>query len=163
MATSPALDNPDNKSARLDALRGNPAPGIPASAALADPPLPGRGVLIVDDDSFMRSFVSLASQQLGYEVFAACNGAEALEMLEKNPGRIGLVLTDVNMPVMDGLELVRALNSQSPVLPLAVMSGNFSPKVLAALEAEGVTRLMAKPFGLDQLKVLFLQMLDPAG
>ena len=163
MATLPALDNPDNESARLDALRGSPAAGIPPATASADPLRPGRGVLIVDDEPFMRSFVSLASQQLGYEVFTASHGAEALEMLKKNPGRIGLVLTDVNMPVMNGLELVRALKSQPLAPPVVVMSGNFAPKILAALKAEGVTRLMDKPFTIDQLRTVFLQVLDPAG
>ena len=162
MAPSPALDNSTPENARPAVLRGNPASAILPLPALADPRRPVRGVLIVDDDDALRSMVGLASQELGYDVFKATNGVEALEILGKHRGRIGLVLTDVNMPVMDGLELVRILNRQPLSPPVAVMSGSFEPKICSALQAEGITKLLGKPFTLAELYAVLLQLLDLA-
>lgn len=160
MAPSPALGNSNLENARLAALRGNPASAILPATGAEDLLRPVRGVLIVDDDDAMRSLVGLASQELGYDVFKATNGVEALEILGKHRGRIGLVLTDVNMPVMDGLELVRSLNSQPLSPPVAVMSGSFEPQICSALKAEGITKLLGKPFTLAELHTVLLQMLD---
>ena len=96
-------------------------------------------------------------------VLEATNGIEALKHLEANPGRISLILTDINMPVMDGLELVKALKKLSVSRPaIAVMSGRFDPQVLAHLHAEGITALMSKPFSTEDLKLTLLRALAAA-
>ena len=114
-------------------------------------------VLIVDDDDAVRSFVCVACRRLGYQVWESPNGIEALSVLDKNPDKISLVLTDVNMPLMDGLELVKALKKLPAIPAIAVMSGRFDPYILSALRAEGITALLSKPFSTEELKQTLLR------
>ncbi len=118
-------------------------------------------LLIVDDDDAVRSFVCVASRRLGYQVIEASNGVEALKQLDENPDKIGLVLTDVNMPLMDGVELVKALKKRPIATPIAVMSGRFDSYIRSALQAEGVTALLSKPFSTEALKTALLQAMKP--
>jgi len=68
------------------------------------------------------------------------------------------VLTDVNMPVMDGVELVRALKKLPLPPAIAVMSGRFDPNLRATLQAEGITVLLGKPFSTDELGLTLSQV-----
>ena len=122
-----------------------------------------RHLLVVDDDDAVRAFICLATRKLGYDVLEAANGVEALSQLAKHPGRIGLVLTDLNMPVMDGLELIRALKKQAAPPAIAVMSGRFESYVRSILHDEGVTTLLGKPFSRDELRLALQQAQVPAG
>jgi two-component system cell cycle sensor histidine kinase/response regulator CckA len=114
-------------------------------------------LLIVDDDDAVRSFVCVATRRLGYRVMEAANGVEAIKLLEQNPGKISLILTDVNMPLMDGVELVKALKKHPAHPAIAVMSGRFDPYIRNALHAEGVTALLSKPFSTEALKLTLLK------
>ena len=124
-----------------------------AGTALPD----GEILLVVDDDNAVRSFVCLASRRLGYQVLEASNGIEALKEVEENQGKICLVLTDINMPVMNGLELVRALQKRANAPAIAVMSGRLDPVMLSALQAEGITALLGKPFSSESLRLTLLK------
>ncbi|MEO6994184.1 MAG: response regulator [Lacunisphaera sp.] len=117
-------------------------------------------LLIVDDDDAVRSFVCVATRRLGYHVIEATNGVDALQKLEQNPGKIGLVLTDINMPMMDGVELVKALKVHPEKPPIAVMSGRFDPYIRNALQSEGVTALLSKPFSTGALKQTLLKAIQ---
>jgi CheY-like chemotaxis protein len=114
-------------------------------------------LLVVDDDNAVRSFVCVATRRLGYHVMEAVNGVDALKQIDQNPGKISLVLTDVNMPMMDGVELVKALKKHPERPPVAVMSGRFDPYIRNALQAEGVTALLSKPFSTEALKLTLLK------
>ncbi|MBL9213839.1 MAG: response regulator [Opitutaceae bacterium] len=117
---------------------------------------PGR-VLVVDDDELVRSFVGEAARSLGYEVFTAGNGEEALAALDRRPEGIDIVLTDVNMPVMDGIVLARKLKLRPAAPAIAVMSARFEPYMRAALRDEGISLLISKPFSLEELDLLLQQ------
>ena len=67
----------------------------------------GKEVLIVDDSATVRKFVSVSLSMQGFSVVAACDGMDALEKISK--GKFNLVITDLNMPTMDGLEFIKAL------------------------------------------------------
>jgi len=121
---------------------------------------PSRGigsVLIVDDDPDVLAFSKIAVQRIGFEVLTATNGKEALEVTTRHAGKIDVVLTDVNMPVMDGLELVRALKRLPMTTGIVVMSGRFEGYMRAAFHAEEVTKLLGKPFSVDELELTLLQ------
>jgi len=139
------------------------APTGESQAPFAQAGLSGdaRHLLIVDDDDAVRAFVCVATRRLGYAVLEASHGVDALTQMEKNPGKIGLVLTDINMPVMDGLELIRALKKLTPPPAIAVMSGRFETYVRSSLLAEGVTSLLGKPFSRDELKLTLLNAKPP--
>ena len=80
-------------------------------------------VLIVDDDSNIRNFVSLMIQQRGYSLLAAADGQEALTLSRTYPGEIDLVVSDVNMPRMNGLDLAGQLLDERPGIRVLMMSG----------------------------------------
>lgn len=133
--------------ARRENLTAAPTPGPEAAAGL---------ILVVDDEEPVRAFTAEVLRHLGHEVFTAANGADALVRLAELRGRVRLVLTDLTMPVMSGLDLVRALRRQPTPPALIVMSGNFDRQIRAQLQAEGVTCLLGKPFSVDELELALL-------
>ena len=122
---------------------------------------PGHGELIVfiDDDRSVREMVAPALLEQGYRVLTASNGAEALALLRQHEAEVRLVLTDVVMPVMDGLELSEKLHFLVPELPVVLMSGTFE----ASKEAwpAGTARFLVKPFRLEQLLDVIDRALHP--
>jgi CheY-like chemotaxis protein len=131
------------------------AEAVPAGAEtpLARPSSvkPGHGelILFVDDDRSVREMVAPTLLEQGYRVLAASNGAEALALFRQHEREVRLILADVVMPVMDGLELSEKLHSQLPDLPVILMSGTFE----ASKEAlpSGAANFLIKPFRLEQL------------
>jgi CheY-like chemotaxis protein len=108
-------------------------------------------ILLVDDDVETRETVALMLEALGYQVLQAGSGAAALGVAEHVPGRIDLLLTDVRMPGMTGVELARQLSAQFPEIPVLFASG-YAAGALA--EREGLapgTTLLSKPFSIDTL------------
>ncbi len=108
-------------------------------------------ILAVDDSNSMRQMVSFTLQQAGHEVMEAADGVEALELAKKND--FGLVISDVNMPRMDGISLIRQLRSLpgykfTPLLMLTTEAG--ADKKREGKDA-GATGWIVKPFNPDQL------------
>jgi len=91
-----------------------------------------KSVLIVDDSIAIRQAITNSLKKAGFSVYEACNGEDALDIARKN--NYDLVLTDVNMPVMDGLTLIRHLRK----LP------SYKNTPILALTAENLTELKAK-------------------
>jgi CheY-like chemotaxis protein len=87
-----------------------------------------------------------ALQRQGYEVLAARNGVEALELWQKHKGTIDLVVTDVVMPEMNGGELARRLLAEQPDLKLLFLSGYTDSAVLRANLLEEGRAFLQKPF-----------------
>jgi len=111
--------------------------------------------LIVDDSSVMRKIVQRAFQQAGVEfasVMEAGNGQEALELIAKN--QFDLILSDINMPVMDGLTFVRELKSVDAAkgVPVIMITTEGSQtQVMEAIQC-GARGYIRKPFTADQVK-----------
>lgn len=110
-------------------------------------------VLIVDDEELIRGVTAAMITRLGCETRMAANGQEALERIAALDGRVRLVLTDIHMPVMNGVEMARALRGRPNAPVVVAMSGKFTPEVRAALAAEGVAHLISKPFGMAEVEV----------
>lgn len=102
-------------------------------------------VLVVDDDSLVRDLLCEILTEEGYSVDSASNGIEALEKLEA--GRFDLVISDVEMPEMDGIDLAREMRSISSV-PLILMSGNIYTKEESIALAD---YFLLKPFEFNDL------------
>ncbi|MGE0814688.1 MAG: PAS domain S-box protein [Vicinamibacterales bacterium] len=132
-----------------------PAAQAPAAQATPDPARalsPGRGrVLVVDDDADIRSVIGRALGHAGYDVIAAGNGLEALEVLTAQAGRVDLVLTDVMMPGMDGADLAARVKDEFPSVRMLFTSG-YAESVLAkrGVFAGGI-EFLAKPYTLRAL------------
>ncbi len=122
----------------------------------------GLNVLIVDDSSVMRKIVDRSLRQAGLdlkEVFEATNGMEALARLQQT--RVDLILSDINMPAMDGLELVRQIQGVEnakgvPVVMITTEAGEA--RVIQAI-TNGAKGYICKPFTPDQIKERIIPLL----
>jgi two-component system chemotaxis response regulator CheY len=112
-------------------------------------------VLIVDDSSVMRKIVERALRQAGLElteVLEASNGAEALTQVQK--GGLDMILSDINMPVMDGLEFLKSLarvEAAKGVPVIMITTEGSEARVVEALSA-GAKGYLRKPFTPEQVK-----------
>lgn len=122
----------------------------------------GIAALIVDDSSVMRKIIERSLRQAGLElskVFEAGNGAEALAVLAEN--RVSLILCDINMPIMDGLEFIKALagvETAKGVPVVMITTEGSEAHVVQALSA-GARGYIRKPFTPDQVKESILPLL----
>jgi two-component system chemotaxis response regulator CheY len=122
----------------------------------------GMTVLIVDDSSVMRKIVERALRQAGLDlakVLEAGSGREGLDVLSRS--RVDLIVSDINMPNMDGLEFLRQIQSQSlakgaPVVMITTESGEEHVREALAAGAQGYIR---KPFTPDQVRDRVLPLL----
>lgn len=121
--------------------------------------------LIVDDSSVMRKIVERALRQAGLEslvVFEAGNGNEGLDVLKARA--VDLILSDINMPAMDGLEFLRQIRMQklAPEVPVVMITTESSEEhVRQAIEA-GAQGYIRKPFTAEQVKERVLPLLRVA-
>lgn len=108
-------------------------------------------VMVVDDSRSFRGYLQSLLDSYRYRTFAASNGKEALELLAKHPDT-SLVITDVNMPEMNGLELIEAIRQQYRREDLAVigMSDTSKPGLSALLLKTGANDFIAKPFQAEE-------------
>lgn len=122
-------------------------------------------ILIVDDSSVMRKIVERALRQAGLvlkNVFEAGHGVEALEILRKE--KVALILSDINMPNMDGLEFLRQLRAQElanevPVVMITTESSEDHVREALVAGAQGYIR---KPFTAEQVKDRVLPLIGVA-
>lgn len=133
-----------------EAGRGSPG-AVPQDAITPARPPARRTVLVVDDEALVRQFVQQLLRRRGLVTLEAVNGLDALMRYRENAGVIGLVVTDIYMPSMDGLELVRALRREPNPPALAVMSGRLDDAARATLHEEGVRCVLNKPFPLEEI------------
>jgi len=112
-------------------------------------------VLVVDDDAEIRTALEMMLQYEGWTVWTARNGREALARLEKeaaNGQRATVVLSDVKMPQMDGLELLEALSAEPDAPPVVMVSGHADVQMAVEAVQKGALDFIEKP--LDQNRVL---------
>jgi CheY-like chemotaxis protein len=102
--------------------------------------LPKQTVLVVEDDPMLRGILAEALSSEGHAVLTAGNGEEALAIAGTLIGQLGLVVTDVLLPVMDGLELADRLACLNPAPPVLFISGVRTKRVLPG-------PVLSKPFG----------------
>jgi CheY-like chemotaxis protein len=103
-------------------------------------------ILLVDDDSAALTLMAASLNRLGLRIFSAANGEKALEVLQAKPS-IDLVITDVVMPVMDGLELLQRIRQSEGLrdLPVILCSGNDDAATMQKASEYGCTRYLVKP------------------
>ncbi|GEM_PF-2989217 len=109
----------------------------------------GERVLLVEDEPSVREGLSIMLSLLGYEVTAASNAAEALELAQRETFRI--VVTDYMLPDRPGLEIVRALHAEQPEVKAILMSGYAAPGSLEEAISANELRFLQKPFSSTEL------------
>lgn len=126
--------------------------------------------LIIDDSAVMRKVIERALRQSGLdltEVMQASNGEEALEILRgdaSSPTKISLIISDINMPVMDGLQFLEARRDQQLAVGVPVVmitTEGSEPFVLRAIAA-GAQGYICKPFTAEQVKARVMPLLQAA-
>jgi len=116
----------------------------------------GQRILIVDDQETILVFLRDRLEQLGFAIFTASNGAEALALIQKDSFQ-GILL-DLEMPVMDGLSMLSQLRSQSNAVPVIVMSADPTrTTMIKAIEA-GARDYLTKPISYEILKYKCLRL-----
>lgn len=113
-----------------------------------------RLALIVDDSNSMRQMVGFALKSAGFEVIEGSNGQEALDRLTAAPGgRVDLIVTDLNMPIMDGLTFIRNARTRPACrfTPILMLTTESQDSKKAEGKAAGATGWIVKPFQPDQL------------
>jgi len=111
--------------------------------------LPARRILLAEDDDSMRSFIERALVKAGYEVTSFANGREAYERLQQEP--FTLLLTDIVMPQMDGIELARRASEIEPDLKIMFITGFAAVTLNTGTKAVAGAQVLSKPFHLKDL------------
>ncbi|MBI1807132.1 MAG: response regulator [Ignavibacteria bacterium] len=111
-----------------------------------------KSILVVDDSSTIRKFVSVSLSLQGFDVLTACDGMDALEKLPTK--KVDLVITDLNMPNMDGFEFIKALreNSEYQDVPVIVLTSLPEEKNKEIGVKLGVTSYVMKPFKPEKIQ-----------
>jgi two-component system cell cycle response regulator CpdR len=109
-------------------------------------------VLIADDEDSMRTLVARAVAMDGHSVVTAEDGAEALEILNNEPGTFDLLLTDIQMPVMDGIALALTVARDFPDLTILLMTGFADQRERASGLNAIVHDVVTKPFSVADIR-----------
>ncbi len=124
--------------------------GVDEEPRLAIPHGQGQ-ILFVDDEEAIVNLVKQFLESLGYQVTASTSSVEALKIFLDNPTAIDLVITDLTMPQLTGLELARKLLQQRSELPIIICSGYKNGAVLAEGKSIGIMDYLMKPVNLGSL------------
>lgn len=137
-------------------------PAQPAAVQVMSPALPtaaGR-LLLVEDNAVNQIVAKGILEHLGADVEIAVNGREAIDMLRKHPERYGLVLMDVQMPVMDGFSATRAIREELKLdVPVIAMSAGVMDAERGDCIAAGMNDFVAKPIDTGQLEAMLARYL----
>jgi CheY-like chemotaxis protein len=115
-------------------------------------------ILIVDDDSLILDMLGVMLADLGYSVITACSGEEALHKAAEFK-RIDILLTDIMMPNMNGIELAKKFNRLIPETKIFFMSGHVLPSLNIHEPLEENHVIFEKPFSIDRLTAEFAKAL----
>jgi CheY-like chemotaxis protein len=114
-------------------------------------------ILCVDDNSSFLLALKLGLERYGFEVITAAHGADALMQYKANSGDFGAIVTDNDMPQMNGLEFVRAARKMGFKGRIVVMSGNLTLEKLRGYQDCEINGFFTKPFDTSLLATMLLQ------
>jgi PAS domain S-box-containing protein len=139
----------------LPALRAEDTPSIEdktTDGAAAQEPANHRGtVLVVEDEPAMVRLLKKLLHQAGYDVLAAMDGEQAVDLFRRHKENIDIALVDLNLPKTKGSEVIRALKEQNPNMRIIVASGYLEPEVRSQLSRAGVKEYIHKPYAIDEV------------
>ncbi len=119
-----------------------------------------RQILVVDDEPKMRRVLEIMLQKMGHRVFGAGNGREALEVFAAQA--IDLVITDLRMPEMDGIELLAQLRAQESDVPVMVITAHGTIETAVTAMKHGACDYILRPFDIDALELAVGRALNGA-
>jgi len=122
-----------------------------AAAPTVRQPCAKPGVLVVDDEHMVRIMMQLALERNDFDVWLARNGREAIDLYRRHTEEIAVVLLDVHMPGLDGLQTLEVLRELNPEVLVCFMSDDTGASEPEGLLQRGAAHVIAKPFRLDDL------------
>ena len=117
-------------------------------------------ILVVDDEEPLRLLVARGLGMDGHACVTAADGAEALDILVAEAGRFDLLLTDIRMPLMDGVALALAVKQQFPDLTIMLMTGYAEQRERAKSLEAIVAEVMSKPFTIAELRATVMKVIE---
>ena len=127
----------------------------PARRVTSPEPRPARAsrglVLVVDDEPMLRSVAGESLQSIGFDVIVAQDGEDALQRFDEHAEELVLVLLDLTMPKLSGVEALRRLRERSAQLPVLCVSGYSSELVALEINSDPAARFLAKPYSFAEL------------
>jgi two-component system, NtrC family, response regulator AtoC len=112
---------------------------------------PIKRILAVDDESSMRRLLEIGLKQAGYQTVLAANGKEALDIIRKN--EVDLVVSDLHMPIMSGLQLLQSLQSESIETPVIIVTAQGEVESAVSAMKLGAKDYLLRPFDLETLEL----------
>jgi DNA-binding response OmpR family regulator len=122
-------------------------------------------VLVADDDEDMRALLGIALRRDGYDVIEACDGAEVIEIMGKRLRAPDAIVADVRMPGITGLSALSDLRRDGCMTPFIIMTAQGGPaaeELRALAERLGADAILSKPFDLDDLRTLVMNLMRPS-
>ena len=116
-------------------------------------------VLIAEDEEALRALCARALQSDGHEVMTASDGGEALDLIAREPGRFDLLLTDIRMPIMDGIALALSAARDHPDLLILLMTGYADQRERAHGLDAIIHDVISKPFSVAALRAAVAEAL----
>lgn len=113
-------------------------------------------MLIIDDDTSMCEVLAIALADL-FQVYTAATGTAGLTQLQEDP--IPLVLLDLHLPDLDGLEVLRRIVALDPRIAVIVLTGDADPAIIAQARQSGAVDLLIKPCDIDTLRARLWELL----
>lgn len=137
-------------------------PGIVSAAPAADiSSEKGRGtLLLVDDEAPLRIIGSALLKAMGFTVMTAAGGQEAIQIHRENSREIDLILLDLLMPKMGGIETYRLLRQTSSTIPIVICSEGNAEDLAQDFTADPLAEAVQKPYKPDQLRSVFMKLID---
>ena len=117
-----------------------------------------KNILIVDDELSMREFLEILLNGEGYNVDSAANGTEAIKKLKNN--HYQLIISDIQMPGMGGLELLKNIKNLSPATEVLMMTAYASTETAVEAMKSGAYDYITKPFKVDEVKLIIKNVLE---
>ena len=109
-------------------------------------------IIVIEDEELVRYTLKVTLESVGHQVFEACNGREGLAVIDREP--CDMIITDIIMPEMEGIETIAAIRSRFADLPIIAVSGGGrigNMDFLKAAQELGATTILPKPFEPDEL------------
>ena len=151
-------------SAEADRIKATDVPEIKEATDAVESdiaPKATKSILVAEDDQLVRNVVMGMLKYLGYHTIGAPDGIDALEIFKTQNAKIGLVISDLVMPRMGGLELAKEILTVDPSAKVVIMTGYFQEDIDVDADALGLSGWLEKPMTAERLRQIVEPMLKP--
>ena len=124
------------------------------------PSIPGKTFLLIDDEPMVTDICEMMLKALGHKVLKAHSGSEGIKIYEANSDRIDLIISDFNMPGMDGQEVIDKLRIMDQGVKVLLQSGGLSVTHEEEAMVRGFNGFLQKPYGMDTLSDKIAEILN---